>query len=181
MDTERRDGIASLLEETGRAHHAAFAATDGEDPDWPIWYAEHTQAAFAERFGMTFSKSQLIYCLMTADFEHRARAPEIAWPEFFATEMLTRYGASETPSADKLALYHFDGCPFCARVRAAIDLLDLDVELRSIVDDPENRDELVAARGRATVPVLKITAPDDEARWMPESQDIINYLESTYG
>ncbi len=181
MDTERRDDIARLLEETGKAHHEAFAATDGEDPDWPIWYAEHTQAAFAERFGMTFSKSQLIYCLMTADFEHRARSAEAPWPLFFASEMLTRYAASDTPSADSLALYHFDGCPFCARVRAAIAALGIEVELRSIIDSPENRDDLIAARGRATVPVLKITAPDGEERWMPESQDIIDYLQSTYG
>ena len=39
----RHYGIAKLLRETGHAHHEAFAATDGADPDWPIWYAEYSK------------------------------------------------------------------------------------------------------------------------------------------
>ena len=35
------DGLAKLLNETAEAHHKAFAATEGEDPDWPIWYADY--------------------------------------------------------------------------------------------------------------------------------------------
>ena len=27
------------LKEVAKAHHQAFVETDGEDPDWPIWYA----------------------------------------------------------------------------------------------------------------------------------------------
>jgi hypothetical protein len=30
------DELANLLNETAEAHHKAFAATEGEDPDWPI-------------------------------------------------------------------------------------------------------------------------------------------------
>jgi hypothetical protein len=33
--------LANLLNETAEAHHKAFAATEGEDPDWPIWYADY--------------------------------------------------------------------------------------------------------------------------------------------
>ena len=44
MNTELRKNLADLFLETGHAHHAAFAATDGADPEWPIWYAEHLQA-----------------------------------------------------------------------------------------------------------------------------------------
>jgi len=36
------------------------------------------------------------------------------------------------------------------------------------------------ARDRATVPVLHITSPDGDKRWMPESSDITNYLKKTY-
>jgi hypothetical protein len=28
--------LTNLLNETAEAHHKAFAATDGEDPEWPI-------------------------------------------------------------------------------------------------------------------------------------------------
>ncbi len=131
MNTDLRDGIGKLLQDTGHAHHKAFEVTDGADPDWPIWYAEYAKDTFAEQFGMNFSKSQLIYCLMNADYEYEARAPD-----------------SE--------------------------------ELRDIFQDSQHRDDLVKARGRATVPVLRIESPDGEDRWMPESRDIVRYLQETY-
>ena len=41
-DHERlTDELANLLNETTEAHHKAFAATEGEDPDWPLWYADY--------------------------------------------------------------------------------------------------------------------------------------------
>jgi len=121
MNTELRDGIGQLLLDTGRAHHKAFEVSDGADPEWPIWYAEYTKDTFAEQFGMSFSKSQLIYCLMNADFEYQAREPDMEWPEFYASEIVERFAPAETPANDKLALYYFDGCPFCSMVRSAID------------------------------------------------------------
>ena len=180
MDFELRDNIAEFLVQTGQAHHKAFAATDGADPDWPIWYADFARDTFAERFDMDFHKSQLIYCLMNADFEHQARSPDSVWPTFYANEIVERYAPSESPAEDTLELYYFDGCPFCNKVRRAIDLLGIDVELRNIKLGQQHRDELVEARRRATVPVLRITSPNGEERWMPESRDIISYLQQTY-
>lgn len=72
------------------------------------------------------------------------------------------------------------GCPFCRRVTAAIARLGLDIELRDVGEQRELREELIEARGRATVPVLWIQSPDGEVRWIPESQDIIHYLEHMY-
>ena len=181
MNTDLRDTIASLLRETGEAHHEAFAATDGEDADWAIWYANHVRDRLAEQSGLDFTLSQLIFCLIRADIEHQARAPESDWAEFYATKMVEHCAPSLEPRNDKLALYHLEPCPFCLMVRAAIDELGIDVELRSITQDPDNYDDLVDARGRATVPVLRITSPDGEDRWMPESRDIIAYLQKTYG
>ena len=80
---------------------------------------------------------------------------------------------------DKLILYHYNGCPFCSMVRANIDRLGVDVELRDIFENEQYRDELIEARGRATVPVLRINSPDGDARWLPESRDIVRYLERT--
>lgn len=181
MNTDLRDGIGRLLLDTGHAHHKAFEVTNGADPDWPIWYAEYAKDTFAEQFGMHFTKSQLIYCLMNADFEHEARTSDSEWPDFYANEIIERYAPAETPAEDKLALYHFDGCPYCSMVRSAIDQLGIDIELRDIFQDSQYRDELVEARGRATVPILKIVSPAGEDRWMPESRDIVSYLQTTYG
>jgi glutaredoxin 2 len=82
---------------------------------------------------------------------------------------------------DHLALYYFDSCPFCIRVRRVIDALGIDVELRNIYEEPGYLEELRAARGRTTVPVLRITSADGEERWMPESADIVSYLQASYG
>lgn len=180
MNTEFRDGIAELLAETGRAHHEAFVATDGADPDWAIWYAEYARDKFAERFGLDFTRSQLVYCLMKADMEHQARSPDSDWREFYANELVENCAVSETAAEDTLALYYFDGCPFCNMVRSAIDQLGVSVELRNIFEEAQHRDDLVEARGRATVPVLRITSPHGEDRWMAESRDIVRYLQETY-
>jgi glutaredoxin len=130
---------------------------------------------------MNFHKSQLIYCLMDADYEHQARSPDSDWPGYYADQIIERYAPSESPAEDKLALYKYDGCPYCAMVRSAIDRLGIDVELRDIFENSQHRDDLIEARQRATVPVLRITSADSEDRWMPESRDIMRYLETTYG
>ncbi len=81
----------------------------------------------------------------------------------------------------RLTLYHYEGCPFCSLARQPIERLGIDVELRDILRNPEYRRELADARGRTTVPVLRISSADGDERWMPESRDIVHYLESTYG
>ena len=180
MNTELLEGIAELLKQTGQAHHTAFAETDGADPDWPIWYAEYARDKFAERFSMDFTKSQLVYCLMRADMEHQARSPDSSWPQFYAHEIVERCAPSSTASADQLALYYFDGCPFCNLVRSRINELGLEIELRNIRENAQHLQDLVDARGRPTVPVLRISSPDGDERWMPESRDIVEYLNQMY-
>ncbi len=181
MNVALRNDLVDVFQETGSAHHTAFSETDGVDPEWPIWYAEHLQAPLTEALRTPFTKSQLVYCVMDADFEHQARAPESGWQEFYAEQFIERYAPSPAPAKDKLALYFSRSCPYCTLVRSAIDRLGIDVELLKIFDEPRYRDELVAARGRATVPVLRITAPDGEQRLMPESRDIVRHLETLSG
>ena len=88
--------------------------------------------------------------------------------------------ASETPAGDKLALYTMAMCPFGWRVGRTIKHLGLEVETRDILLHPSLREELIQATGRATVPVLWIQSPDGSVRWLPESADIVRYLEQTY-
>jgi len=172
--------LSGLFSDTAQAHHAAYSATNGEDPEWPLWYTDYLQEPLGRALNTTFYKSQLIYCLMNADFEQQARDPDADWTEYDADYFIEKFSPSDTPSDDKLALYHFLGCPFCAMVTRAIDNLGVDVELRDINEDPKYRDELISARDRATVPVLRIMAADGEDHWMPESRDIVHYLEQTF-
>jgi glutathione S-transferase len=84
------------------------------------------------------------------------------------------------PAAPDLALYHYDSCGYCAKVRRALDRLGVTVELRDILEEPEHLRALLAARGRRTVPVLRIAKPEGD-EWMPESGDIVRYLERRFG
>ncbi len=178
-DLERQ--LTELFQETGKAHHEAFAAMDGADPEWPIWYADYLVEPLRSRLTAQLSRSRIVYCLIAAEEERRARAPGSHRAEYYARYFVECYARSDAPAADKLVLYQFASCPFCRRVRGTIDQLGIDVELRDILLDEGYRDELIAERGRATVPVLRITSPDGSERWMPESADIITYLEELYG
>ncbi len=178
-DVERQ--LTELFQEAGEAHHKAFAATDGADPEWPIWYADYLVEPLRSRLTAQLTRSRIVYCLIAAEEERQGRAPDSPWAEYYARHFVDCYARSDAPDADKLVLYQTASCPFCRRVRGAIDQLCIDVELRDIILDEGHRDELLAERGRATVPVLRITSPDGSERWMPESAEIIAYLEELYG
>jgi len=80
-----------------------------------------------------------------------------------------------------LTLYVRDYCMYCNRVLSAADELGVNLEVRNIWQEPAFEKELVSAMGRPTVPVLKIDQDGGDARWMPESSDIVNYMQSSAG
>lgn len=80
-----------------------------------------------------------------------------------------------------MALYHYDTCMFCAKVRRAMDALALNIELRDILGEAAHRRALVEGGGRGTVPCLRIERPDGETEWMYESADIIRFLDGAFG
>ena len=82
--------------------------------------------------------------------------------------------------ADDLSLYYFASCPFCQRVLRALARHGVEVELRDVLDDPSHMAALVEARGARTVPVLRIAGPDGADTWMPESADIVRYLDRRF-
>lgn len=86
--------VAALLREAGRAHHKAFAASDGEDPEWPLWYARHLRAALGRVLGASFNESELADLLVLADRDHRARAPDADWPAYYARFCIERSGGA---------------------------------------------------------------------------------------
>lgn len=92
---------------------------------------------------------------------------------------------------DDLSLYYFPSCPYCKRVLHAAEQLGVELQLRNTRTHPEHNRALVNARGRGTVPVLRIAAApsagpggageDGEDTWMPESADIVRYLKQRFG
>jgi len=84
---------------------------------------------------------------------------------------------TENTASPTLALYMTPICPYCIYVRSAASSLGLDIEMKNIYKQ-QHFDDLLAARNRATVPVLRISYPNgqQEEKWLPESMDIIAYL-----
>ncbi len=76
----------------------------------------------------------------------------------------------------RLTLYHFQSCPFCARVRDTLAQLELKIAMKDILTQTGAREELIGGGGRKTVPCLRIEGADGEVEWMYESLDIIAFL-----
>jgi hypothetical protein len=86
------DEVARLLRETGAAHHDAFAAVNGDDPEWPLWYAEQLVQPLSDLTGFPFTKSELVYVLVLMNKEHTAKALDIDWAVYYAQYIVEHYG-----------------------------------------------------------------------------------------
>ncbi len=78
-----------------------------------------------------------------------------------------------------LELYELEGCPYCAKVKRKLDELDLEYESHMVPRSHSERDEVERVSGQTGVPVL--VDNDNGIEGMPESDDIVAYLERTYG
>ncbi len=90
-DRELIKQLEALFQETGQAHHEAFVESGGEDPEWPLWYAEHALEKLKELLNVSFTKSQLVYLLLTASNEQQVRAPGADWAWYYARFFQERY------------------------------------------------------------------------------------------
>ena len=91
MDDALLAELELLLRRTGEAHHAAFAETDGGDPEWPSWYAAYLQAHLGDRLGTWLTRSELTYLLVRAERERQgAGAAAEPWPRAYARALLER-------------------------------------------------------------------------------------------
>ena len=87
-------------------------------------------------------------------------------------------------ACEDLALYQFQSCPFCVKVRRQIHKLNLPIELRDAKNNEQFRSELAENGGRVKVPCLRIednTTENNDVQWMYESDDINAYLHQRFG
>lgn len=76
-----------------------------------------------------------------------------------------------------ITFYARPTCPYCAKVRTVLDELDVEYIERDISDE-EYLEELLAEGGEQQVPFI---IDEEQSVQMYESDDIIEYLEKTYG
>ncbi len=79
-----------------------------------------------------------------------------------------------------LAMYQFNSCPFCIKVRRQMKRQSLNIALLDAQHNQQHRDELLAGGGQVKVPCLKITDSAGDIQWLYESNDIIAYLEAQF-
>ena len=89
---DNRTAIIALLRESGPAHHQAYIETDGDDPDWPIWYAGYLKDRLSAALGTALTKTQLIVLLVELDQLQRSENPGGDWPVFYTDQLLARFG-----------------------------------------------------------------------------------------
>jgi len=79
-----------------------------------------------------------------------------------------------------LALYQFQACPFCVKVRKEIARLGLDIELLDARNDADHRAELENGGGKIKVPCLRVTRSDGTREWLYESGEINLWLRERF-
>ena len=77
-----------------------------------------------------------------------------------------------------LQLYELPGCPYCAKVKDKLDELGLNYDSIEVPSSHGERHEVEEISGQTGVPVLVDTEHGVDG--MPESDDIVAYLEETY-
>lgn len=90
-DVDIAQQLEDLFRKAGGAHHKAFIKANGEDPDWPIWYADYLLEELRNLLNASFTKSELICLLVTAEKERALMAPGSDWPRYYANFFIERY------------------------------------------------------------------------------------------
>lgn len=82
-----------------------------------------------------------------------------------------------TEPDEMLEVYQFEGCPYCKKVREKLTELQIDFIARQVRPNGD-RARVEEVSGQTGVPVL--VDPNTDTT-MPESDDIVDYLEEHYG
>jgi glutathione S-transferase len=78
-----------------------------------------------------------------------------------------------------ITLYELPGCPYCAKVIDALEELGLEYDSIEVPRSHDDRTEVKEVSGQTGVPVIIDEAHGVDG--MAESDDIVEYLEETYG
>ena len=78
-----------------------------------------------------------------------------------------------------LELYELEGCPYCAKVKNKLSELGLEYDSEMVPSAHAERTEVEEVSGQTGVPVL--VDHEHGVDGMAESDDIVNYLDETYG
>lgn len=78
--------VTALLRDAGRAHHHAFIEVNGDDPEWPAWYARYLAPQLGAVLGRTVDVDALIVQLAQLEAA-RQRDGSKDWPRYYAARI----------------------------------------------------------------------------------------------
>lgn len=86
--------IAAVLHDAAELHHAVWRDTDGEDPDWASWYADWLLrlSELPDLLGSAPVRSHLVHLLVKLDRDYTSASPDERWEDFYARELISRFG-----------------------------------------------------------------------------------------
>lgn len=90
-----RARLIDLFQKVAADHHRAYIETDGDDPEWPIWYAERLQGLLNPLLDVGCTRSELVYLLVKVEKERVREAPGADWADYYAGFFLERYREME--------------------------------------------------------------------------------------
>ncbi len=79
-----------------------------------------------------------------------------------------------------LALYQYQTCPFCIKVRQEMSRLSLNIERIDAQPEGPHRQALLKGGGQTKVPCLRITDKAGRSQWIYDSDKIIAYLRERF-
>lgn len=79
-----------------------------------------------------------------------------------------------------LALYQYQTCPFCIKVRQEISRLSLTIQRIDAQHEGRDRQALLQGGGQTKVPCLKITDDGGNSQWLYDSEKIVAYLRGRF-
>lgn len=88
--------VSDLLQEVADLHHRVYRITDGEDADWPAWYAAWLVdlSELPDLLGRRPTRSELIHLLVDLDAEIAAGAAPEPWEQYYARRITEHFGAA---------------------------------------------------------------------------------------
>jgi len=107
----------------------------------------------------------------------------LLWASLATPKGLTRSPEAQQQTdseCEKLALYQFNTCPFCIKVRHELARLSLPITLRDAQHHAGHRADLLAGGGKIQTPCLQITDDQGAVQWLYESKEIIGYLQQRF-
>ncbi len=92
MDKNKKEELAALFMQAGKAHHHAYIETDGDDPEWPLWYSEHLKESLPAMLGTPLTRSKIVFELVRLD---KAAVPsQTHWTQTYAEDLVGKYGSA---------------------------------------------------------------------------------------